>query len=91
MTIISLNDQGHRYSVGMGRASKSRAPSEYEYSNPELERVRASALILGPSLKRVRASFSSILPVVNANFSTDFTNKIDFCNYIFYSFLMLLS
>ena len=32
--------------LGMGRASESRAPSEYEYWNPELERVQASALIL---------------------------------------------
>ena len=52
----------------MGRASKSRAPSEYEYWNPELERVRASALILGPSFDRVWASFSSIPHIVNANF-----------------------
>ena len=41
----------------MGRASKYRAPSEYEHWNPEHERARACARILGPSIERVRASF----------------------------------
>ena len=73
----------------MGRASKSRAPSEYEYSNPELERVRASALILGPSFERVRASFSSIPHIVNAkkNSTSNFQKKLIFVISFFTSFL----
>ena len=74
----------------MGRASKSRAPSEYEYWNPKLERVRALALILGPSFERVRASFSSIPHIVNANFfPLEFAKKVDFCDFIFYFIFML--
>ena len=41
----------------MGQARKSQAPSEYEHWNPEHERARACARILGPSIERVRASF----------------------------------
>ena len=74
----------------MSRASKSRAPSEYEYWNPELERVRTSALILGPSFEWARASFSSIPHIVNANFPPLILKKnVDFCNFIFYFILML--
>ena len=75
----------------MGRASKSRAPSEYEYWNPELERVRASALILGPSFERVRASFSSIFHIVNANFFPPqiWKKKLIFVISFLTSFLML--
>ena len=45
----------------MGRASKYRAPSEYEHWNPEHERARACARILGPSIERVWASFQASL------------------------------
>ena len=59
----------------MGRASNYRAPSEYEHWNPEHERARACARILGPSIERVRASIRASLIKGMQIFPLEFAKK----------------
>ena len=77
----------------MGRASKYRAPSEYEHWNPEHERARACARILGPSIERVRASIRASLIKGMQIFPLEFAKKklIFFCfHFLLHIFCVLL-